>query len=351
MSDTPVSSLPLAGGRAITPVARVRLMEDAAFEALVEVWMSQLKKSRGYLGTLRFGGAGDMGRDVIGWTTKDKCAGIWDNIQCKRLSKALAPTDLYPEIGKILWHAWKGDYALPRASQFACSAGVGTTAKHLLTNPGLLYERLCENWSKHVETKIAADPVRLDGDLKAFVDAADFSVFQALAIEDVLEDIRRTAYFAEEFGAPRPPRPAVTTPPKAVQAAEAGYIGALLAVYAERRNQTSIELKDVDDERRDRRHFDMCRRQFYSAEALREFARDFWPEQTFQNYKKGVGDAVMPTYYSEHPNGLARVNQVLTVASTASHPANQLHLYAEPLDKQGICHQLANEGDFDWVKP
>jgi hypothetical protein len=351
VSDVPVANTLLSGGKPITPVARVRVMDDDAFEALVQVWLSKLKSKRGYLDVMKFGGSGDMGRDVIGWTTKDKCEGPWDNVQCKRLGKAFSPVDLWPELGKILWHAWRKDYSLPRSSQFLCSAGIGTTAKHYLTNPTQLREKLIENWEKHVATKIASVEVPLAGSLLDYVNAADFSVFQALAIEDVLEDIRRTAYFAEEFGAPRPPRPGIPPPPKTVQPAEAGYVDALLAVYAERRNVSNITLSELDTERRDRRHFDMCRRQFYSAEALREFARDFWPDETFHSYNKGVGDTVMPAYYSDHDSGLARVNAVLTIAATASLPANQLHFYADPRDKQGICHQLANEGDFNWVAP
>ena len=134
--------MPLAGGTPIPPVARVRVMNDGAFEGLIQIWLSQLKIKRGYLGVLRFGGAGDMGRDVIGWTTDKKCEGIWDNIQCKHHTKPLAPTDLWPEIGKVLWHAWKKDYALPRKAEFVCSSGIGTTAKHLLTNPTALRDKL-----------------------------------------------------------------------------------------------------------------------------------------------------------------------------------------------------------------
>jgi hypothetical protein len=351
VSQPTVATTPLAGGTPIPPVARVRVMDDGAFEGLIQVWLSQLKAKRGYLGVLRFGGAGDMGRDVIGWTSDKKCEGAWDNIQCKHLAKPLAPTDLWPEIGKVLWHAWKKDYALPRKAEFVCSSGIGTTAKHLLTNPTALRDKLLENWPKHVEKTITSEAVPLDGALKAFVDAADFSIFQPLAVEDVLEDIRNTAYFAQEFGAPHPPRPPVATPPDGVQPAESGYVDALLAAYAQRRNVAAVTLAELDAEARDRRHFNMCRRQFYSAEALREFARDFWPDATFHGYKKGIGDAVMPTYYSDHDTGLARVNSVLTVAAATTQPANLLNLYAEPLDKQGICHQLANEGDFNWVAP
>jgi hypothetical protein len=83
------------------PAARVLLMDDQAFEDLVRTWMVRLQP--GYKGVERFGGPGDMGRNVVGWTTDSKCVGTWDNVQCKHLNRALGPANLWPELGKIFW--------------------------------------------------------------------------------------------------------------------------------------------------------------------------------------------------------------------------------------------------------
>jgi hypothetical protein len=136
LNTRPMTRTEILAGPPIPPVARVQLMDDASFEALVRAWMARL--SPRYLGVERIGGPGDMGRDVIGWTSAAKCKGEWDNVQCKRLDRVLAPSQLWPELGKIFWHADRGDYAIPRSMKFLCSKGIGTTAKHLLTNPEAL---------------------------------------------------------------------------------------------------------------------------------------------------------------------------------------------------------------------
>ena len=119
-----------------------------------------------------------MGRDVIGWTTEKKCLGPWDNVQCKHLNRSLSPGDLWPELGKVLWHAHKGDYILPRHMKFLASKGIGTGAKHLLTNPDALKKGLIENWAKNVANQITATSVPLDDDeswkLTAFCNASAY---------------------------------------------------------------------------------------------------------------------------------------------------------------------------------
>src|SRR4051812_42935112 len=100
-------------GAPIPRAARVSIMDDVTFELLVQAWMHATKGK--YLGIERFGGAGDMSRDVVGWIDARKCAGVWDNVQCKRLANPLPPAVLWPELGKVLWHVSRGDYVLPRS--------------------------------------------------------------------------------------------------------------------------------------------------------------------------------------------------------------------------------------------
>ena len=57
-----------------------------------------------------------------------KLLGVWDNYQCKRfLNRPIYPSDAWPEIGKILWYSFKGDYRAPRRYYFVAPRGVGTT--------------------------------------------------------------------------------------------------------------------------------------------------------------------------------------------------------------------------------
>lgn len=335
-------------GPAIPPAAHVQLMDDKAFEDFVRAWMVRLEPS--YKGVERFGGPGDMGRDVVGWTTDNKCLGIWDNVQCKHLNKPLAPANLWPELGKIFWHADRGDYVLPRSMKFLCSKGIGTGAKHLLTNPEKLKEGLITHWMDSVENKITeTGSVPLIGTLKALVATTSFSIFGPMAIEDVLEDLKGTAYYVSAFGGGLPSRPPVSMPPGALAAHEDRYVRQLLSAYAERRG-SPVDLATVDQQPRDRRHFDMCRQQFYCAESLKEFARDATQPGTFEGFQHDVLGAITPVLYDDHGDALKLVNAVLQAATMMPPASNALYAVVEPRDKQGVCHQLVNDGKIDWVE-
>lgn len=343
----PMTQTEVTSGPPIPPAARVHLMDDKAFEVLVQNWMGRVAPQ--YLGVERFGGPGDMGRDVIGWTTPQKCVGVWDNVQCKHLNRSLSPGDLWPEIGKVLWHASKGDYSLPRSMKFLASKGVGTGAKHLLTNPDALKKGLIENWAKNVEHEIAATAVPLDGTLKTFVENAPFEIFGPLAIEDVLTALVGTSYYVQQFGGGLPARPPSAAPPASPLAHEDRYVMQLFAVYAERRGAAAVDLTSLDAEPRDRRHFDMCRQQFYCAESLKEFARDATRPGTFEGFQQDVLSAITPLLYDEHGGAFNLVNIVLRTAALMPSAANALYTVVDTRDKQGACHQLVNDGTIDWV--
>jgi hypothetical protein len=57
----PMTQAEIAAGPPIPPVARVQLMDDKAFEALVRAWMARIATR--YMGVEKFGGPGDMGRE------------------------------------------------------------------------------------------------------------------------------------------------------------------------------------------------------------------------------------------------------------------------------------------------
>jgi hypothetical protein len=345
----PMIQSEVAAGPPIPPAARVQLMDDQAFEAFVHAWMARLEGK--YKGVERFGGPGDMGRDVIGWTTDQKCLGVWDNIQCKRLNVPLSPALLWPELGKIFWHASKGDYALPRGMRFLCSKGIGTGAKHLLTNPQRLKAELIEHWPTHVADEITATgTVPLEGTLKALVEANSFEIFGPMAVEDILKELEGTAYYVSQFGGGLPTRPPSAAPPHTPLAHETRYVTQLFAVYAERRQAASVDLTNLDHEPRDRRHFDVCRQQFYCAESLKEFARDATSPGTFGGFQQDVLSTITPVLYEEHENAFALVNATLKAAALMPPAANALYTVADARDKQGVCHQLVNDNDIDWIE-
>jgi hypothetical protein len=343
----PMTMTEISGGPAVPPIARVQLMDDQAFEALVRAWMARLTNR--YMGVERFGGPGDMGRDVIGWETDSKCLGIWDNIQCKHLQRALGPANLWPELGKVFWHADRGDYALPRDMKFLCSKGIGTGAKHLLTNPEKLRQELISHWNTHVENVITdTGSVPLIGSLKALVETTSFGMFGPMAIEDVLNDLEGTSYYVSAFGGGLPSRPANQTAPAQPLPHENRYVTQLFGVYAERRG-SSVDLITLDGEPRDRRHFDVSRQNFYCAESLKEFARDATRPGTFEGLQQDVLSVITPVLYDSHENAFKLVTAVLQTAAMMPASSNALYSIIDPRDKQGVCHQLVNDATIDWI--
>jgi hypothetical protein len=66
------------------PVAKlIELLEPAQWEEFTEEWATSLKS---YKDVERWSGPGDMGRDIVAFTTDKKYDGPWDNYQCRRKS-------------------------------------------------------------------------------------------------------------------------------------------------------------------------------------------------------------------------------------------------------------------------
>jgi hypothetical protein len=53
------------------------------------------------------------------------------------------------EVGKFLYHTWKGYYTVPRAYYFVCPKGVGAKLHGLLENPAEFKAELIAAWPKY----------------------------------------------------------------------------------------------------------------------------------------------------------------------------------------------------------
>ena len=85
-----------------------------------------------------------------------------------------------------------------------------------------------------------------------------------------------------------------------------------------------------------REHFHRQREAFYHAESLRVFARDTVPPGTFESLQEDIYDGVVDTHDASHPDGYLQIT------------ANALISCTKPKDRDGICHQLANEDRLRW---
>lgn len=163
-------------GIPITKASRMLLFSPNEWEVFVEEWATSLTSK--YVKVRRFGGSGDLGVDISGFCDANGFAGIWDNYQCKRYQAALTPTNIYVEIGKIIYYSFSKRYNPPRKHYFVASNGIGTTLEKLLCNPEQLKERTKENWAMYCEGQITkTNKIALSDLLLEYYNEFDFSIF------------------------------------------------------------------------------------------------------------------------------------------------------------------------------
>lgn len=336
-------------GPAIPPQQRLLIYSPDEWEDFVEEWgFYCLKKA--YLKVQRFSGAGDMGIDVAGFADTNFLQGVWDNYQCKHYDHGLRPGDVWPELGKIIWYSFKKEYVPPRRYYFVAPRGAGTKLGRLLLNPTKLRDELIANWDKSVKGAITdTQQVPLDVALRAYVDAFDFSIFEAKTALELVDDHRQTPVHAARFGGGLPPRPATGKPPADVAHPESRYVAQLLAAYGEHTG-TAVTDPSALSQQTLRDHFRRQREAFYEAESLRVFARDTVPPGTFESLQDNIYDGVIDTHDAGHADGYAKVRAVTKAARDVQITANALISCTNPKDRDGICHQLVNEERLRWTE-
>ena len=130
------------------PVAKlIELLEPGQWEEFTEEWATSLKSYKNQ--PERWSGPGDMGRDIVAFTTDQKYNGAWDNYQCKRYAGKLQPHDVWLEFGKVIYYTFKGEFPPPANYHFAASKGVGLKLQRLLANPAKLHSELIKNWDDY----------------------------------------------------------------------------------------------------------------------------------------------------------------------------------------------------------
>ena len=127
----------------IPPERHIIALPSDELEKFAREW-ALLKK--GYFGVERFSGPGDMGRDVVGYLTKDKHEGGWHNYQCKQYGRAVPLASGLGELGKnsllrprrrihgpnkILFCRTKGRYANVARTYFKAQPAEKGTARHV----------------------------------------------------------------------------------------------------------------------------------------------------------------------------------------------------------------------------
>ncbi|MBL8036702.1 MAG: hypothetical protein JNN16_04295 [Nitrospira sp.] len=340
----------VVNGMRIPAHQQIILYTSSQWEDLIHEWAHYCLKKQ-YVQVQRFGGAGDHGIDIAGFESDKKLQGAWDNYQCKHYDHALYPSDALPEIGKVLWHSFKKEYKAPRKYYFVAPKGTGTTLTGYLSNAEKLKKAVITQWSKDIGSKITSkEQIPLKGDFLQYVQNFDFSSFDARTTLEIIEDHKKCPCHAVRFGGGLRDRPESEKPPEIPAATESRYVGQLYAAYSDHVKSPVLDMKALKQWPKLDNHFSRQREAFYHAESLRVFARDTVPTGTFESLQEDIYSGVIDVHNDDHEDGYKRVLSVTKAARELNLTSNALLSRSKPADRDGICHQLANEDRFEWKK-
>lgn len=330
-----------------SPKQMVSLIYDPdEFEDFVKEWVPALKTK--YALVERHGGSGDHGIDVAGYLSRRRLEGEWHNYQCKRYAAALTWSTAAAEMRKMFVAAAAGHFTIPTRYVFVAPR-IARSLPRQFAKPTDTRDKFLREWRTAKETfvtDLAADQRRTVEDLAA---ATDFSMFECVDLDEMLEAHSRTVHWATRFpNAPLPRGPEVMLPPGRHTEAETRYVACLLDVYRERFPGVIDALEQVADVAEANAHLKRQREAFYTAESLRVFARDATPPGHFERVMEDVYDIVVEVAEAAHPDGWERHAAVTAAAGSVQLTPTILTPFVGPNARKGVCHHLANADRLTW---
>jgi hypothetical protein len=185
--------------------------------------------------------------------------------------------------------------------------------------------------------------------MEAHVASFDFSVFRAKQPLELITEHAQTRYHLTVFGAPLIHRPPPPAPPSLVAPTESRYIGQLYKVIAEAMGTTINGPIDFLHSVAYKGLFDRSRITFYCAEGLKELARDQMADAAFfDTLLEEFRDGLYYTYTTTEQTGLDRLKSTVIAAQSLQLGGHVLAPHVQAKDREGMCHQMANEGILNW---
>jgi hypothetical protein len=346
---TNLGILQAIAGKHIPAIQQIKLYSAEEWEKFVEEWLTTKKDN--YIEIENLGGAGDQGRDVVGFLSNPKAKNYrWDNYQCKHYDHALMPSDVWIEFGKLIYFTFKEEFPVPQRFYFVAPYGVGTSLSNLLRKPEKLRKNLIKNWVNHCQDKISKKvKVFLDGELLNYLNKFDFSIFEKITPLTLIQEHKTTEFYISRFGGGIPPRPKTVPAPSSIQSFELPYIKQLLKAYSSDCNKEMKKVDQLNSEKKYQNHFNRARENFHQAEQLKMFSRDKLPPDTFNKLKDEIFSGIIDIIEDEFPNGFLRVKSAEQEARRLAITSNPLCLCCTLNDRSGVCHHLANEGKVFWT--
>lgn len=341
-----LTALDLAHGAPIAPLTRLSTMDSVTWEEftleLVTYWKTQFKK------VTRCGGGGDMGRDVIALSDES-----WENFQCKHYAKPLSVAEAILEVGKLIYYSYIKEYTYPSKYYFVCPRGSSNDLTKVLSDPTgkKMKDELLARWDKSCKDSITSKTsIPLEGELRNYVhNTVDFTIFDDIPPLTLIKLHNNTPYHVFRFGSYHRKRP---EPPKAPTnidwTTEQVYVQALLDAFSEYRG-TEITAATLPEFAMLSKEMSSARNNYYSADALDRFSRDWLPVNCFQDLKEQCYEAISPTILMRHLNAFEKYLKTSDSALKAPYDSHPLNFYMKPQDKKGLCHHLVNNGTFKWT--
>ncbi|QQU04770.1 ABC-three component system protein [Myroides odoratus] len=343
------SNFEVANGANIVPIKRIEIFSPEEWELFTEEYLELLRSE--YKKIERIGGANDNGRDVIAYIENiEKENYKWDCYQCKHYVHPIQPSDIYVEIGKILYYTFKEEYPIPQNYFIIAPKDCGTKLSKMLQKPEVLKKELQNNWKNYCETKITKiEVVELEGAFLKYVKDFDFKIFKKTNIKAVLEKHKSHPNHIIRFGGGLPVRPKFDKNEiDQIKSNELIYIKQLLLAYEDESKTKFKNKEDLKLHKNYEGHFNRARIDFHYAEQLRNFYRDSLPTNTFQDFQDEIYNGIVDTVEDYHDNAFKKVKEAEKLASTLQLSSNPLTTVSIVNDRKGICHQLVNDKKIVW---
>lgn len=342
------TSTDVSYGVPIPKLKRLEIIDEDSWEDLTLELVHYCWK-KDYSRIVRCGGGGDMGRDVIayksGLPSKE-----WENFQCKHYNSKLNLSQALLEIGKLFYYSYKGNFSIPIKYYFVSPLGVSTDLLNHLMNSENLKKKLIFNWNRVCEGKITKKSnTSLSSGLLGLIQRTDFIIFEHLPPMKIIELHEMTPAHLTRFGGMSKKRPKPQEPPKMPLSNESIFINELFSAFgdAEGSKVSNSNLSTFPDYNLELKS---ARINFYCAEDLHRFSRDWLPQNTYQELIDECYESVSSVTHSAHINAYEKFLATSAQASKTDYVSHPLHSYIKIQDKKGMCHQLVNLKKITWVK-
>src|SRR5690606_5904683 len=122
----------------------------------------------------------------------------------------------------------------------------------------------------------------------------------------IIEIHSKTVYHSKRFGVVVQKRPRLELPPETISPKEIVYTTELLKAFADAENLEGLKASSLLLGSDYKEEYDSARKNFYAAEGLEKFSRDWLPSNSYNELIDECYEAVSSTVRREHENGYIR---------------------------------------------